>query len=71
MYVTAVLAMASVDSSVLDKRCSSAHIAKISEHIENWQELVPYFGLTEAEEQEILKSHAHQYKVEKHKMAGR
>ena len=66
MYVTAVLAvlaMDSVDSSVLDKCCSFAHIAKISEHIENWQELAPYFGVTEAEEQEILNSHAHQYKV--------
>ena len=52
----------------LDKRCSSAHIAKISEHIENWQELAPYFGLTEAEEQEILNNHAHQYKVQKRKM---
>ena len=60
--------MASIDSSVLDKRCSSAHIAKISEHIENWQELAPYFGLTEVEEQEILNNHAHQYKVQKCKM---
>ena len=69
-YVAAVivLAMASFDSSVLDKHCSSAHITKISEHIENWQELAPYFGLTEAEEQDIRVDHAHQYKVQKHKM---
>ena len=60
--------MAPIDSSVLDKRCSSAHIAKISEHIENWQELAPYFGLTEAEEQEILNNHANQFKVQKRKM---
>ena len=38
MYDTAVLAvlhvaMDSFDSSVLDKRCSSANITKISEHI--------------------------------------
>ena len=53
---------------MLDKRCSSAHIAKISEYIENWQELAPYFGLTDAEEQKILNNHAHQYKVQKCKM---
>ena len=60
--------MASIDSSVLDKCCLSAHITKISEHIENWQELAPYFGITEAEEHEILNNHAHQYKVQKRKM---
>ena len=44
-FLSTALAMASIDSPVLDKRCSSAHIA-------NRQELVPYFGrLTEAEEQ--------------------
>ena len=50
------------------QRCSSAHIAKMSEYIENWEELAPYFGLTEAEEQEIRGNHAHQYKVQKRKM---
>ena len=35
--------------TALDVRCSSAHIAKLSEHIEDWEELAPYFGLTEAE----------------------
>ena len=52
----------------LDVRCSSAHIAKFSEHIEDWEELAPYFGLTEAEQQEIRASHALQYKVQKRKM---
>ena len=51
-----------------DEKCSSAHIAKISEHIECWEELSPYFGLTSAEEKEIKFSHAHQYKVQKRKM---
>ena len=63
-----VLAMASDASPVLDKHCSFAHIVKTSEHIENWQELAPYFGITEAEEQEILNNHAHQYKLQKRKM---
>ena len=56
------------NSTALDVRCSSAHIAKLSEHIEDWEELAPYFGLTEAEQQEIRASHAHQYKVQKRKM---
>ena len=60
--------MAFMDSSVLDKCCSSGHIAKISEHIENWEELAPYFGLTEAEEQEIQANNIHQYKVQRRKM---
>ena len=54
--------------TALDVRCSSAHIAKLSEHIEDWEELAPYFGLTEAEQQEIRASHALQYKVQKRKM---
>ena len=56
------------NSTALDVRCSSAHIAKLSEHIEDWEELAPYFGLTEAEQQEIRASHALQYKVQKRKM---
>ena len=54
--------------TALDVRCSSAHIAKFSEHIEDWEELAPYFGLTEAEQREIRASHALQYKVQKRKM---
>ena len=57
-----------LDSTALDVICSSARIAKFSEHIEDWEELAPYFGLTEAEQQEIRASHAHQYKVQKRKM---
>ena len=56
------------NSTARDVICSSAHIAKFSEHIEDWEELAPYFGLTEAEQQEIRASHAHQYKVQKRKM---
>ena len=56
------------DRTALDVRCSSAHIAKLSEHIEDWEELAPYFGLTEAEQQEIRANHAFQYKVQKRKM---
>ena len=55
--------MALVDSSVLDKRCSLTGIlfAKITEVIVNWEELAPYFGLTEAEVQEIKVAGAHEY----------
>ena len=56
------------DPTALDVVCSSAHIAKLSEHIENWEELAPYFGLTAAEEEDIRASHALQYKVQKRKM---
>ena len=56
------------NSTALDVRCSSAHIAKLSEHIEDWEELAPYFGLTEAEQREIKGNHALQYKVQKRKM---
>ena len=56
------------NSTALDVICSSASIAKFSEHIVDWEELAPYFGLTEAEQQEIRASHAHQYKVQKRKM---
>ena len=53
--------MALVDSSVLDKRCSLTGVlfAKISEVIVNWEELAPYFGLTEAEVQEIKANCTH------------
>ena len=54
--------------TALDERCASAHIAKFSEHIVDWEELAPYFGLTEAEQQEIRASHALQYSVQKRKM---
>ena len=60
--------MASVDSAVWDKRCSDVLFAEISKDIVNWEELAPYFGLTEAEEKEIKVNHAHQYKVQKHNM---
>ena len=62
--------MASVDSAVWDKRCSDVLFAEISKDIVNWEELAPYFGLTEAEEKEIKVNHAHQYKVQKHKCCG-
>ena len=64
------IVMASVDSSVLDKRCSLTGVlfAKISEVIVNWEELAPYFGLTEAEIQEIRADCTHRYKVQKHNM---
>ena len=62
--------MASVDSSVLDRRCSLTGIlfAKISEEIVDWQELAPYFGLTEAEVHEIKADCTYRYKVQKHNM---
>ena len=62
--------MASVDSSVLDRRCSLTGIlfAKISEEIVDWQELAPYFGLTEAEIHEIKADCTFRYKVQKHNM---
>ena len=60
--------MASVDSSVLDKRCSDVLFMKISEEIVNWEELASYFSLTEAEVQTIRVNHAHQYEVQKHVM---
>ena len=50
-----------------DETCSSAHIAKISEHIVNWKELAPSFGLTPAEEEEIQMSDCN-YKIQKRKM---
>ena len=62
--------MASVDSFVLDRRCSLTGIlfAKISEVIVDWEELAPYFGLTEAEVREIKADCTHRYKVQKHNM---
>ena len=60
--------MASVDSPVLDRRCSDVLFAKISKDIVNWEELAPYFSLTEAEVQEIRVNHSHQYEVQKHVM---
>ena len=56
------------ESSALDEMCAPFHIAQISERIDNWEELAPYFNLTLAEEQEIRASHAHQYKLQKRKM---
>ena len=62
--------MALVNSSVLDKRCSLTGVlfAKISEVIVNWEELAPYFDLTEAEIQEIRANCTYRYKVQKHHM---
>ena len=57
-----------MDSSVSDERCSYAHIVKISEEIDNWEELAPYFGLTEAEQQAIRVDHSHQQKIQRRKM---
>ena len=50
----------SLGSPVLDERCAPLHVGRIAEEIEDWKELAPYFSLTEAEEQTILASHAHQ-----------
>ena len=66
--VSTKLAKSLFNPTALDVRCSSAHIAKLSEHMEDWEELAPYFGLTEAEQQEIRAIHALQYKVQKRKM---
>ena len=69
-WVQDYVVMASVDSSVLDERCSLTGVlfAKISEEIVKWEELAPYFGLTEAEVHEIKANCTHQYKEQKHNM---
>ena len=36
---------------------------QIVEHIENWEELAPYFSLTPAEQEEIKGCHVYQYNM--------
>ena len=55
-------------SDFLDVRCSELHLERIAEHIVNWEELVPYFNITQAEQQEIKANHLHQYKLQKREM---
>ena len=62
------MATVSLDSPMLDERCTRLHIEKIAEDIEDWQELAPYFSLTEADEETIQNSHAHQPELRKRKM---
>ena len=38
---------------VLDSPVSDLHIAELASEIINWEQYVPYLGLTEAEEEEI------------------
>ena len=54
-------------SDFLDAQCSELHLEQIVEHIVNWEELAPYFNITEAEQQEI-KANVHQYKLQKRNM---
>ena len=55
-------------SDFLDARCSELHLEQISEHIVDWEELAPYFNITEAEQQVIKANHVQQYKVQKREM---
>ena len=59
--------MAFIDSPV---QSNTIFVAKISEEIESWEKLAPYFGLKPAEEEEIRHSHV-QYLVQKRKMLQR
>ena len=42
-----------------DKQCSQQHLARISTHIDDWQAISPFLGLSEADEMAILGSAPH------------
>ena len=58
----------SLCSDFLDARCSDLHLEQIAEHIVDWEELAPYFNITQAEQQVIKANHVHQYKLQKREM---
>ena len=42
-----------------DRQCSQQHLAQISTHINDWQAIAPFLGLSGADEMEILGSAPH------------
>ena len=58
----------SLCSEFLDAQYSQLHLEQIAEHIVDWEELAPYFNITQAEQQEIKANHVHQYKLQKRDM---
>ena len=48
-----------------DMQCSQQHLARISTHIDDWQAISPFFGLSEADEKAILGSAPHSVPAQK------
>ena len=50
---------------LLDSVVSDVHLACISKELKNWEELAPYLGLTEVDEDEIREDYRGQYGLQK------
>ena len=49
----------------LDSPCSDIHLANVAGEMRRWEGYAPYFGITEAEEEEIASDYKHRYELQK------
>ena len=49
----------------LDSPVSDLHVAQLADIIKTWEDYVPFFEITEAEEEEIHQNHQHNYRNQK------
>jgi len=63
--VTAADIIRELPQEALDSPVSDLHIADLASEMKNWEQYVPYLGLTEAEEEEIQRDNASRYRMQK------
>ena len=63
--VTAADIIRELPQKVLDSPVSDLHIAELASEIINWEQYVPYLGLTGAEEEEIRRDNSNRYGMQK------
>ena len=63
--VTAADIIRELPQEALDSPVSDLHVAELASEIINWEQFVPYLGLTEAEEEEIRRDNPNRYGIQK------
>ena len=63
--VTAADIIRELPQEALDSPVSDLHVAELASEIINWEQFVPYLGLTEAEQEEIRRDNPNRYGIQK------
>ena len=63
--VTASNIIRELPHEALNSPVSDLHVAELASEMKNWEQFVPYLGLTEAEEEEIRRDNPNRYGIQK------
>ena len=69
--VTAADIIRELPQEALDSLVSDLHIAELASEMKDWEQYVPYLGLTGAEEEEIRRDNPNRYGIQKREVLGK